>query len=65
LFSKLLTSQEKQNYELDLFVRYFKWTYTAGNNWGICPDGSGALGCRNQETFRACSDVIVSGSGTG
>ncbi len=25
-----------------------QWTYTAGNNWGICDDGSGALGCGPQ-----------------
>lgn len=34
-----------------------QWTYVAGNNWGICPDGSGKLGCGNQEHFRTCSDI--------
>jgi len=48
----------KNNYNI-----IFQWTYTAGNNWGICPDGSGALGCGPQETFRACSDITISGSG--
>lgn len=37
----------------------FQWTYTAGNNWGICPDGKGKLGCGRQETFRACADVKI------
>lgn len=31
----------------------------AGNNWGICADGTGALGCGPQEEFRACADVTV------
>ncbi|KAJ8664868.1 hypothetical protein QAD02_006530 [Eretmocerus hayati] len=37
----------------------FRWQYTAANNWGICPDGTGALGCGPQETFRTCSDVQI------
>lgn len=31
----------------------------AGNNWGICADGNGAVGCGEQEEFRACSDVAI------
>jgi len=43
-----------------------QWTYTAGNNWGWCEDGSGGLGCGPQETFRACSDIrIKSGQSSG
>ena len=30
-----------------------------GNNWGICQDGSGALGCGPQETFVNCADVAI------
>ncbi|XP_065558115.1 uncharacterized protein LOC136025946 [Artemia franciscana] len=42
-----------------------QWTYYTGNTWGICPDGTGAVGCGNQETFVNCADVsIVSGSGS-
>lgn len=37
----------------------FRWTYTAGNNWGWCGDGTGRLGCGNQETFRTCSDIEI------
>ncbi|XP_068250185.1 alpha-amylase-like [Palaemon carinicauda] len=37
-----------------------QWRYVAGNNWGICPDGSGSLGCGPQEEFRACADVAIS-----
>ena len=29
-----------------------QWTYTAGNNWGVCANGTGELGCGPQETFR-------------
>lgn len=36
-----------------------RWTYTTGNNWGICEDGSGALGCGPQETFRGCADIAI------
>jgi hypothetical protein len=36
-----------------------RWTYTAGNNWGWCGDGSGRLGCGPQETFRTCSDIKI------
>ena len=25
-----------------------QWTYTAGNNWGNCPNGTGAVGCGPQ-----------------
>ncbi|XP_063227545.1 uncharacterized protein LOC134533804 [Bacillus rossius redtenbacheri] len=37
----------------------FRWTYVAGNNWGICSDGSGADGCGPQENFRTCSDITI------
>lgn len=30
-----------------------------GNNWGWCDDGTGALGCGPQETFRSCSDITI------
>ena len=36
-----------------------QWTYTAGNNWGICNDGKGRLGCGPQEHFRTCSDITI------
>lgn len=37
-----------------------QWTYVAGNNWGICQDGTGKLGCGTQEHFRTCSDIKIS-----
>ena len=36
-----------------------QWRYVAGNNWGLCPDGSGQVGCGPQEEFRACSDISI------
>ena len=39
-----------------------QWTYTTGNNWGWCGDGSEMLGCGPQETFRACSDISIDGN---
>lgn len=42
-----------------------QWRYIAGNNWGNCPNGTGAVGCGPQEEFRACADVSIdSGEGT-
>lgn len=32
---------------------------SAGNNWGLCPDGSEAVGCGPTETFVNCADVSV------
>ncbi|KAH8249823.1 hypothetical protein KR038_002243, partial [Drosophila bunnanda] len=37
-----------------------QWRYIAGNNWGICDDGNGAVGCGPQEEFRSCSDISLS-----
>ncbi|XP_054159539.1 uncharacterized protein LOC128957752 [Oppia nitens] len=39
----------------------FQWSYTAGNNWGVCANGTGAVGCGPQETFRGCADVRIVG----
>lgn len=36
-----------------------QWRYIAGNNWGMCENGTGAVGCGPQEEFRACSDVAI------
>lgn len=42
-----------------------QWTYTAGNNWGLCEDGTNGQGCGPQETFRACADISVTGPPVG
>nr|XP_032514134.1 uncharacterized protein LOC116767768 isoform X1 [Danaus plexippus plexippus] len=36
-----------------------QWTYYTGNMWGICPNGTEAVGCGRSETFRNCADVAV------
>ncbi|KAF2889920.1 hypothetical protein ILUMI_16253, partial [Ignelater luminosus] len=36
-----------------------RWHYKTGNSWGTCNDGSGAIGCGPQETFRSCSDISI------
>ncbi|KAG8199105.1 hypothetical protein JTE90_016242 [Oedothorax gibbosus] len=37
----------------------FQWTYTAGNNWGRCENGTSKVGCGPQETFRGCADIAI------
>ncbi|KAG7200156.1 hypothetical protein KM043_000592 [Ampulex compressa] len=36
-----------------------RWHYRVANSWGKCEDGSEAMGCGNQETFRSCSDIKI------
>ncbi|XP_076274685.1 uncharacterized protein LOC143205327 [Rhynchophorus ferrugineus] len=36
-----------------------RWHYSAGNNWGVCEDGTQAVGCGPQETFRSCADIAI------
>ena len=36
-----------------------QWTYVAGNNWGTCDNGTGAIGCGPQENFRSCADIEI------
>ncbi len=36
-----------------------QWRYYTGNQWGTCPDGSGAIGCGDQAEFRNCADVTI------
>ncbi|GAB0099247.1 uncharacterized protein DMENIID0001_150970 [Sergentomyia squamirostris] len=36
-----------------------QWIYVAGNNWGMCENGTGAVGCGPQEQFRACADISI------
>ncbi|KAG5681733.1 hypothetical protein PVAND_011142 [Polypedilum vanderplanki] len=45
--------------ELECEHCVLQWKYIAGNNWGMCTDGNGAVGCGPQEEFRACSDVAI------
>ncbi|XP_050559003.1 uncharacterized protein LOC118266850 isoform X1 [Spodoptera frugiperda] len=36
-----------------------QWTYYTGNMWGVCANGTEAVGCGRSETFRNCADVSV------
>lgn len=36
-----------------------QWTYTTGNTWGKCDNGTEVVGCGPQETFRNCADVQI------
>ncbi|XP_011143909.1 uncharacterized protein LOC105185819 [Harpegnathos saltator] len=42
----------------------FQWRYVAGNNWGDCGNGTGAVGCGPQEEFRACADITINDNET-
>ena len=42
-----------------------QWRYVAGNNWGVCEDGEGRVGCGQQEEFRACADISISSGNSG
>ena len=42
-----------------MFWHFLKWTWTTGNNWGDCGNGTSLEGCGPQETFRACSDIAI------
>lgn len=42
----------------------FSHHFSLGNNWGMCKNGTGAVGCGPQEEFRACADIqITDGKG--
>ena len=43
----------------------FQWQYTAGNSWGISPDGRQCVGCGNQEQFYGCADIAIGYDGVG
>jgi len=36
-----------------------QWTYVAANTWGVCDNGTEAVGCGPQETFINCADVAI------
>ncbi|KAJ8674246.1 hypothetical protein QAD02_005508 [Eretmocerus hayati] len=37
----------------------FRWEWIVGNNVGYCLNGTEALGCGTQETFRNCADISI------
>lgn len=36
-----------------------RWHWRVANTWGLCENGTHAVGCGNQETFRSCSDISI------
>lgn len=42
-----------------------RWHWRSGNNWGVCEDGTHAIGCGHQEVYRNCADVSVKRNGAG
>ncbi|KAG8198470.1 hypothetical protein JTE90_022200 [Oedothorax gibbosus] len=36
-----------------------QWHWKCANNWGICDDGKGRMGCGPQEYFRGCADIKI------
>lgn len=43
----------------------FRWHWRSANNWGVCEDGSEAIGCGYQEIYRNCADISIKRSGAG
>lgn len=37
----------------------FSRSIFTGNTWDVCNNGTGAVGCGKQETFRNCADVAI------
>ena len=62
-----LPSAEARSYNLSVVLPsnmecehcLLQWTWRTANSWGVCEDGTGAMGCGQQETYRACSDVRI------
>lgn len=42
-----------------------RWHWRSANNWGVCEDGSEAIGCGYQEVYRNCADISVKRNGAG
>ncbi|XP_072044825.1 uncharacterized protein [Amphiura filiformis] len=37
-----------------------QWKYSTGNDWGMCPNGTGMVGCSDTpEQFWACADISI------
>ena len=49
----------------DIFLQYVLNTIKLANNWGRCPNGTQAVGCGPQETYRNCADISVDHDGNG
>ncbi|KYQ47597.1 hypothetical protein ALC60_13353 [Trachymyrmex zeteki] len=62
-----ITSNYPEDYTISLVLPknvtckqcVIRWNYRTGDNWGTCEDGTQAVGCGPQETFRNCADVTI------
>ena len=36
-----------------------QWRYVAGNNWGTCENGTGAIGCGKQVLNDTVGSIII------
>ena len=52
-------------YKCFVFTGTLYSIFFPGNNWGICEDGRGELGCGPQEEFYGCADIEILKASTG
>ncbi|XP_050314668.1 uncharacterized protein LOC126749085 isoform X3 [Anthonomus grandis grandis] len=43
----------------------FRWVYFTGNQWGVCDNGTYAVGCGKSETFINCADIAITSNAGG
>lgn len=36
-----------------------RWDWKSANNWGLCANGTEAMGCGPQEEYRNCADIAI------
>ncbi|XP_008548003.1 uncharacterized protein LOC103571572 [Microplitis demolitor] len=59
LGNKIFEAYYKLPSDLTCAQCVLQWRYVAGNNWGDCGNGTGAVGCGPQEEFRGCADITI------
>ncbi|XP_066154070.1 uncharacterized protein [Euwallacea fornicatus] len=42
-----------------------RWIYYTGNQWGVCQNGTYAVGCGKSETFINCADIAITSNAGG
>lgn len=42
-----------------------RWIYYTGNQWGVCKNGTHAVGCGKSETFINCADIAITSNAGG
>ncbi|KAH1009354.1 uncharacterized protein LOC109539607 [Dendroctonus ponderosae] len=42
-----------------------RWIYYTGNQWGVCDNGTHAVGCGKSETFINCADIAITSNAAG